>query len=386
MFRINLIKINQIKTEILSGLTIAIALVPEAISFALLVGASPQIGLWAAVFMALSTSIFGGRPGLISGATGATAVIMAGLVSIAGLESLFLGVVVAGLIQLIIWASGAWKIFKKIPPSAISGFLIALAIMILISQFKYLTIGNPSLTSLILIISTIVLCAAAMIWSSRKFSFPPALVSIAVGCLIGIPLGLATVGDLSPVTASLPTLDIPTVSWSLLLTVLPYSFGMAMSGLTESLLTVDSVSTKLNEPGNKAKETFAQGLGNIVSGFFGTMGGCVLVGQTNLNINAGAKHRLSGIVAGLGLALIILVFGKWIEQIPLVGLIGVMMVVVYQTGDWQSVKSRNKINLLSIILTVIISLATHNLAIGVIFGSIVFYFSKLILKHDTSKE
>ena len=161
---------------------------------------------------------------------------------------------------------------------------------------------------------------------------------------------------------------------------------MAVSGLTESLLTVDSVSTKLNEPGNKAKETFAQGLGNIVSGLFGTMGGCVLVGQTNLNINAGAKHRLSGIVAGLGLASIILVFGKWIEQIPLVGLIGVMTVVVHQTGDWKSIKSGNKLNLLSIILTVAISLATHNLAIGVIIGSIVFYFSKLILKHDTSKE
>jgi SulP family sulfate permease len=311
---------------------------------------------------------------------------MAGLVSIAGMESLFLGVVVAGIIQLIIWASGAWKIFKKIPPSAISGFLIALAIMILVSQFKYLTVGNPSSTSLILTISTILLCAATMIWSSRKFSFPPALVAIAVGCLIGIPLGLATVGDLSSVTASLPTLNIPTFSWSLLLTVLPYSFGMAVSGLTESLLTVDSVSHKLNKPGNKAKETFAQGLGNIVSGFFGTMGGCVLVGQTNLNVNAGAKHRLSGIVAGIGLALIILVFGKWIEQIPLVGLIGVMMVVVYQTGDWQSIKSGNKLNLLSIILTVIISLATHNLAMGVIIGSIAFYFSKLILKHDTSKE
>jgi SulP family sulfate permease len=379
-------KSNQIQTEILSGLTIAIALVPEAISFSLLVGAAPQVGLWAAVFMVLSTAIFGGRPGLISGATGATAVIMAGLVSIAGIESLFLGVVVAGIIQLIIWASGAWKIFKRIPPSAISGFLIALAIMILISQFKYLAVNNPVPTGIVLTILTILVCAAAMIWSSMKFSFPPALVSIAVGCLIGLPLGLATVGDLSPVTASFPKLVIPTFSWSLLLTVLPYSFGMAVSGLTESLLTVDNVSHKLNEHGDKSKETFAQGLGNIVSGFFGTMGGCVLVGQTNLNVNAGAKHRLSGIVAGIGLALIILVFGKWIEQLPLVGLIGVMLVVVYQTGDWQSIKSRNNRNLLSIISTVIISLVTHNLAIGVISGSIIFYFSKLILRHDTIKE
>ena len=377
--------ISQIKTEILSGLTIAIALVPEAISFALLVGASPQIGLWAAVFMALSTSIFGGRPGLISGATGATAVIMAGLVTTTGIESLFFGVIVAGIIQLIIWSTGLWKIFNKIPGSAISGFLIALAIMIFTSQFKYLQIGSPSDSTLIYIITAIILSACAMIWSAKRFNFPPALIAITLGTVIGIPFGFATVGDLSNVSSSLPSFKIPEASLDLLITVLPYSFGMAISGLTESLLTVESVSSKLNDIGNKAKETFAQGLGNIVSGFFGTMGGCVLVGQTNLNINAGAKYRLSGIVAGLGLALIILVFGKWIEQIPLVGLIAVMLVVVYQTGDWKSLYSNNKLNLIIIISTVIASLATHNLAIGVIAGSIIFYFSKLITHESTTK-
>jgi SulP family sulfate permease len=159
---------------------------------------------------------------------------------------------------------------------------------------------------------------------------------------------------------------------------------MAISGLTESLLTVDSVSNKLNEPGDKGKETLAQGIGNIVSGLFGTMGGCVLVGQTNLNIGAGAKHRLSSLVAALGLAVIILVFGEWIERLPLAGLIGVMMVVVYQTGAWSSLHIK-KIKHLSIITTtVLVSLATSNLAIGVIFGTLVFYFSK-ILKHDAIK-
>jgi len=377
--------VSQIKTEVLSGLTISIALVPEAISFALLVGAAPQVGLWAAVFMALSTAIFGGRPGLISGATGATAVIMAGLVTKAGIESLFLGVAVAGIIQLIIWATSAWKIFAKIPHSAISGFLIALALMILNSQIRYLEVGNPNSMQLVLLALTIAACAAIMIWSSKKFSFPPALVAIALGAVIGIPLGFATVGTLSPVVASFPTFTIPTISLDLVLTVLPFSFGMAISGLTESLLTVDSVSHKLNEHGDKGRETMAQGIGNLVSSLFGSMGGCVLVGQTNLNISSGAKARLSGIVAGLGLIIIILALGKYIEQLPLAGLIGVMLVVVYETGDWKSLKTKNFLNLLVIVWTVGISLLTHNLAIGVIIGTIIFYIGKLILRYGTNK-
>ena len=379
-------QVSQIRTEILSGLTIAVALVPEAISFALLVGAAPQIGLWAAVFMALSTAVFGGRPGLISGATGATAVIMAGLVAKSGMDLLFLGVIVAGIIQLIIWSTSAWKIFGKIPPSAISGFLVALAIMIFTSQFRYLSVGLPSAATLSLTLATVLFCAGAMWWSAKKFSFPPALIAIAAGCIIGIPLGLSTVGDLSPVAASLPSFTLPTITLASILTVLPYSFGMAIAGLTESLLTVDNVANKLKEPGSKAKETFAQGLGNIVSGLFGSMGGCVLVGQTNLNIGAGAKHRLSGIVAAVGLILIILLFGTYIEMVPLAGLIGVMLIVVYETGDWPSLANRNPLYFVTTIATVAASLITHNLAIGIIVGSSIFYIGKLILRYDKRKQ
>lgn len=379
-------QVSQIRTEILSGLTIAVALVPEAISFALLVGAAPQIGLWAAVFMALSTAVFGGRPGLISGATGATAVIMAGLVAKSGMDLLFLGVIVAGIIQLIIWSTSAWKIFGKIPPSAISGFLVALAIMIFTSQFRYLSVGLPSAATLSLTLATVLFCAGAMWWSAKKFSFPPALIAIAAGCIIGIPLGLSTVGDLSPVAASLPSFTLPTITLASILTVLPYSFGMAIAGLTESLLTVDTVANKLKEPGSKAKETFAQGLGNIVSGLFGSMGGCVLVGQTNLNIGAGAKHRLSGIVAAVGLILIILLFGTYIEMVPLAGLIGVMLIVVYETGDWSSLANRNPLYFVTTIATVAASLITHNLAIGIIVGSSIFYIGKLILRYDKRKQ
>lgn len=369
---------RQIRIEVLSGITIAIAIIPEAISFALLVGAAPQVGLWAAFFMAMSTAIFGGRPGLISGATGATAVIMAGLVSTAGIDALYLGVLIAGLIQILIWITNAWKIFTKIPSSAISGFLIALAIMILLSQFTYLKVGLPNSIELFSLICVIIVSAGAMLISAKRTSIPPALIAISVGLVLGIPLDLATVGDLSHVSADLPSFMIPEINLNLILTVLPYSIGMAISGLTESILTVDSVSTKLGEPGDKRKETFAQGIGNIVSSLFGSMGGCVLVGQTNLNISAGARHRLSAIIAAIGLGSIILLLGKYIEMIPLAGLIGVMIIVVYETGDWKSLNTRNFLSILVILVTVISSLITHNLAAGVICGTLTYYIFRSV--------
>ena len=180
-------KIN-FRTEILSGLTISVALVPEAISFALLIGAAPQVGLWAAVFMALSTSFFGGRPGLISGATGATAVILGALVKTYGIEYLFTGVLLAGLIQLVIWYTNLWRLFEKIPKLVMSGFLIALAIMIFLSQLSYLNLENRSSTMFILNIGVILIAAAAMWISIKKFKFPPAISAIIIGTAIGIPL------------------------------------------------------------------------------------------------------------------------------------------------------------------------------------------------------
>jgi SulP family sulfate permease len=367
---------NNLKTEILSGATIAVALVPEAISFALLVGAAPQLGLWAAFFMALSTSLFGGRPGLISGATGATVVVMAGLVQSHGLEYLPIGVMVAGLVQIIIWFTGAWKVFRVIPSHVISGFLIALAVLILISQFNYLEVGSPDLLKKVLTLIVVGISAAAMWISARKLKFPPALSAIAVGSLLGIPLGLATVGDLAQVSASFPTPIDLNLSLSTVLTVLPYSLGMAIAGLTESLLTVESISIKLKEPGSKKKETFAQAIGNLVSGWFGTIGGCVLVGQTNLNIGAGAKGRLSSLTAALLLAAIILFFGKWIELIPLAGLIGVMLIVVLETGDWSKLKTKSMKIRTVLAVTILSAILTHNLAVGVVLGTIAYYLIK----------
>lgn len=378
--------ISQMRIEVLSGLTVAIALVPEAISFALIVGVAPQVGLWAAFFMALSCAVFGGRPGLISGATGATAVILAGAVTKFGMDSLATTVILAGILQLIIWATSAWKLFRLIPKTAISGFLIALAILILGGQLRYVTLGNPEHFKLLTVVGVALLSMTAMLLSSKYLKMPPALAAIIVGSLIGIPLGIATVGDLSIVSGSFPIPSLPKLDWAVILGVLPFSFGIAVAGLTESLLTVDVVSHKLNEHGDKGKETMAQGIGNTVSGLFGTIGGCVLVGQTNLNVSAGAKHRLSGLVAAGGLALTILFFAKYIEMIPLAGLIGVMLVVVYQTGDWRSLKTSSVLHLAVLLSTIAVSLITHNLALGILAGTLVFYSEKAVAYVQTRSE
>ena len=363
-----MIQPSQLRTEILSGLTIAVALVPEAISFALLVGAAPQVGLWAAVFMAASTAIFGGKPGLISGATGATAVILAALVKAHGMDHLMLGVLLAGLIQLVIWGTNLWRAFDLIPQTAMSGFLIALAVMIFGSQLNHIQFGDPTFTRLLITVGAVGACALAMWASMKRFKFPPAMVAIIAGIVIGIPLGLPTVGDLSPVSAALPAFVVPSFNVNMILAVLPYSFGVAVSGLTESLIATGN--------GNKKRETLAQSIGNIVSSLFGSMGGCVLIGQSNLNLNAGAKHRISAITAAIGLALIILLFGEWIEQIPMVGLIAVMMIVVIQTGDWRALMTLDINTMIVIFGTTSIAFATNNLAIGVIFGTILHYSVK----------
>jgi SulP family sulfate permease len=377
------ISYSQLKTEILSGLTISLALVPEALSFALLIGVSPSAGLWAAFFMALSTSIFGGRPGIISGATGATAVILASFVTLHGEENLYLAVIIAGIIQFLIWLTNGWKIFKFIPKIVISGFLISLALLILMSQFKYLSIGNLSILQKIIMVSIIGVSALGMHLSSKRFKFPSALTAIIIGSLLSSLFYLPTIQDLSSISNSVPQLTFPKVSIDLIWLVLPYSIGMALSGLTESLIMVDDVCTKLGKPAGpdpKSKETLAQSIGNITSGLFTSIGGCVLVGQTNLNIAAGAKYRISSLIASLGLVSIILVFGKYIQHIPLAGLIGVMLVVVYQTGDWVKLKDPTIVNRLTLIITIVCSITSHNLAVGVILGSISYYLLKKLAK------
>lgn len=377
------ISYSQIRTEILSGLIISTALVPEAISFALLIGVSPSAGLWAAFFMAISTSIFGGRPAIISGATGSTAVILAGLVALNGESHLYLAVIIAGIIQLILWLTNGWKIFKLVPRIVISGFLIALAFLIMQSQVKYLNIGTLNTLHKIIMVCIIIISAGAMYISNKKFRFPAALSAIAIGSILSSFFNLPLIQDISSISNTLPNFTLPNFSISSILLVLPYSIGMAISGLTESLISIDTICDKLGTPPGpdpKAKETFAQAIGNIISGFFTSIGGCVLVGQTNLNVSTGAKYRISSFTAGIGLLLIILLFGKYIQLIPLAGLIGVMVYIVYETGEWSKLRDTNRVNILILAVTIISSLITHNLAIGVLLGSILYHIIKKLSK------
>jgi SulP family sulfate permease len=222
-----------------------------------------------------------------------------------------------------------------------------------------------------------------MYFSNKQFKFPSALTAIIIGSLLSSLFYLPTIQDLSSISNNFPHLTFPNFSVDLILLVLPYSIGMALSGLTESLIMVDDVCTKLGKPiglDPKSKETFAQAIGNTISGLFTSIGGCVLVGQTNLNISAGAKYRLSSIIASLSLLLIILIFGKYIQLLPLAGLIGVMLVVVYETGDWIKLKDSNKVNRLVLSITILCSLISHNLALGVIVGSLSYYLLKKLAK------
>jgi SulP family sulfate permease len=232
-------------------------------------------------------------------------------------------------------------------------------------------------------VSIIGVSALSMHLSSKRFKFPSALTAIIIGSLLSSLFYLPTIQDLSSISNSVPQLTFPKVSIDLIWLVLPYSIGMALSGLTESLIMVDDVCTKLGKPAGpdpKSKETLAQSIGNITSGLFTSIGGCVLVGQTNLNIAAGAKYRISSLIASLGLVSIILVFGKYIQHIPLAGLIGVMLVVVYQTGDWVKLKDSTIVNRLTLIITIVCSISSHNLAVGVILGSISYYLLKKLAK------
>jgi SulP family sulfate permease len=283
------------------------------------------------------------------------------------------------------WLTNSWKIFTYIPKIVVSGFLIALALMILQSQFKYFEIDNITLYQQIQMIIAVIISAIAMYFSGKYFKFPPAIAAIIVGTILGVYFNLPTIGDLASISNALPITSSLNFSLNSILIVLPYSFGMAISGLTESLLTVDNVCEKLNVTDTnkpKSRETLAQSIGNLVSGCFSSIGGCVLVGQTNLNIDAGAKYRLSAITASIGLLLIMLILGTYIEMLPLAGLIGVMMIVVYQTGDWLQFRTKNHVNLISLIVTIISSLYSHNLAIGVILGTISYYVMRKIGYND----
>jgi len=364
------------KNEILSGLTVALALVPEAVAFAFVAGVEPLVGLYAAFLVALITSLFGGRPGMISGATGALAVVMVSLVAAHGVEYLFATVVLMGIIQLAVGALKLGKFIRLVPHPVIFGFVNGLAIVIFMAQFgQFKGVEGQALG----VMFGLIALTMAIIYIMPKFTkaVPASLTALVVvsALVIGFGLDTRTVGDIASIKGGLPQFHFPQVPWSFetLRIIFPYSLILAGIGLIESLLTLTLVDELTETRGNSNKECVAQGAANVVAGFFGTMGGCAMIGQSIINVSSGGRARLSGIVAALSLLSFILFASGLIEQIPVAALVGLMFMVSVGTFEWTSFNILNKIPRSDAFVMIAVTLLTliFDLAIAVLAGVVV---------------
>ena len=378
---------GRFHTDFLSGLTVALALIPEAIAFALVAHVNPLIGLYAAFFMCLITAVLGGRPGMISGATGSMAVVMVGLVSQYGLEYLFITVILTGFFQIIIGVFKLGKLIRMMPKSVMVGFVNGLAIVIFLAQLNQFKVISPdgsmhwlTGTSLYIMIGLVILAMLITHYLPKiTKAVPSALTAIVIISLIVIVGGVDTrvVSDMmggADISASFPTFHIPMVPLTLhtLIVILPYACILAIIGLSESLMTLSLIDEKTHTHGKGNKECIAQGIANITSGFFKSMGGCAMIGQSMINISSGGRGRLSGITAGIFLLLFIMLLWPLIKIIPLAALVGVMFMVVYETFEWATFKFIRKIPLNDAVIIIIVTAVTvaTDLAIAVIVGII----------------
>ena len=376
---------GRIKTELLSGLTVALALVPEAVAFSFVAGVHPLVGLYAAFIVGLITALIGGRPGMISGATGALAVVMVALVAKHGVEYLFATVVLMGILQVLAGVLKLGKFIRLVPHPVMLGFVNGLAIVIFMAQLTQFQVpgvdgarvwmaGWPLVNMLGLVALTM-----TIIWVMPKITnvVPAPLAGIAVVAAIVIAFGIDVprVGDLASIEGGLPAFHIPMVPISLemLEIIFPYALILAAIGLIESLLTLNLVGEMTDRRGGASQECIAQGLANTVTGFFGGMGGCAMIGQSIINVKSGGRTRLSGITAALCLLAFILVASGLIEQIPLAALVGVMFMVVIGTFAWQSLRILRRIPLTDALVMGLVTAVTvmSDLAVAVIVGVIV---------------
>ena len=385
-------KVNY-KNEILSGLTVALALVPEAVAFALIAGLSPLTGLYAAFVMGLVTSILGGRPGMISGATGAVAVVLVTLVQSHGVEYVFATVILAGIMQVSAGLLRLGKLMRLVPHPVIFGFVNGLAIIIFLSQldqFKAPT-GDWLSGYPLLIFLGLVLFTMLVIWGLPKLSkaIPASLTAILLvfGMAYFFNIDTKTVGDMASIEGGFPPFHLPELPFNLetFMVILPYAAIVAGVGLIESLLTLNIIDEITQTRGRGNKEAVAQGTANILSGLFSGMGGCAMIGQSLINISSGARARLSGIFASLMLLVFIMFGASIIEKLPMAALTGLMIMVSIGTFEWASLKTFNKMPKSDILVMVIVTLITvflHNLALAVLIGVVV---AALVFAWDNAK-
>lgn len=369
------------KIEVLAGLTVAMTMIPESLSFAILAGFSPLTGLYAAFLMGLITAILGGRPGMVSGGAGATVVVLIALMQSYGIEYVFAAVVLAGIIQLIVGIFRLGKFIRLVPQPVMYGFVNGLAVIIFMAQIEQFKVGSSWLSgSALWIMLGLVLLTIAIVVLFPKLtkSVPASLVAIVVVFLIVLGFGIETktVKDIASISGNFPPFHIPEVPFDLdmLKIIFPYSLVMAGVGLIESLLTLNIVDEITGTKGRGNREAVAQGTANIVNGFFTGMGGCAMIAQSFVNLSAGSRARLSGIVAALTILLIILFGAPVIELVPMAALTGVMIMVAVGTFEWISLRIVNKMPRHDIavgILVAVITVWLHNLALAVLVGVII---------------
>ena len=371
--------------EILAGLTVALALVPEAVAFAFVAGVPPLTGLYAAFIVGLITALLGGRPGMISGATGALAVVMVSLVASHGIDYLFATVVLMGILQIMAGILKLGKFIRMVPHPVMLGFVNGLAIVIGLAQLKQFQIESDdgNLTWMYGSELLITLCLVALtmlaIWLTPKIlkTFPAPLAAIALTTSIVITFNLPVlrVGDLASISGGLPSFYVPQIAlnWATLDIILPYAIILAAIGLIESLLTLNLVGDITNKRGGASKECVAQGTANFVTGFFGGMGGCAMIGQSMINVKSGGKTRISGITSALFLLSFILFASSVIELIPLAALIGVMFMVVIGTFAWNSINMLFKVPKSDALVIILVTIVTvvEDLAVAVVVGVII---------------
>lgn len=388
-------KVNY-KTEILAGLTVAMTMMPESLSFAILAGFPPLVGLYAAFIMGLVTSIFGGRPALISGGAGATVIVLIALMKSHGLDYVFAAVALAGVIQILVGIFKFGKFIRLVPQPVMYGFVNGLAVIIFMAQLEqFKTVVNGESTWLrgtpLLIMGGLVLLTIAIIILLPKVTkaIPPSLVAIVILFLLvlGFDIDTKTVRDIASVSGGFPPFRIPQVPLNLatLQLVFPYALIMASVGLTEGLLTLNLVDELTATRGNGNRECIAQGSANLLNGFFFGMGGCPMIAQTLVNLSAGARARLSGIVASLTILLIILAGAPVIERVPMAALTGVMIMVAIGTFEWVSFRIINKMPKQDVfvgMLVAVITIYLHNLALAVLIGVII---SALVFAWESAK-
>ena len=376
---------GRLRIEILAGLTVALALVPEAVAFAFVAGVHPLVGLHAAFMVGLLTALFGARPGMISGATGALAVVMVALVAEHGVEYLFATVVLTGILQMLAGVLRLGKFIRLVPHPVMLGFVNGLAIVIFLAQLGQFQLTDESGAKVwmtgrpLLVMLGLVGLTMALIWLGPRVTklVPAPLLGIAgvAALVIGLDIDVPRVGDLASIAGTVPQFHIPLVplEWDTLTVILPYAVILAAIGLIESLLTLNLVGEITGMRGGASRECVAQGVANTATGFFGGMGGCAMIGQSMINVKSGGRTRIAGIAAALFLLAFVVVAAPAIERIPLAALVGVMFMVVIGTFAWNSLKVMRRVPLIDALMIVLVTVVTvwQDLATAVVVGVIV---------------